>query len=225
MESVYNAAEATGQFNGFNQGAGRLASASTVNRNFSNIGDKVGGVNGANAPVVLMSCWESYFLQAEAAAKGWLSGSATTLYENGIKASFAYHDLAATDATAVIAAYPLSGGADAMAGTIVFQKWVAMNGVQNFQNFLEEIDGYYSIQEKVVGGKFYGYVVCFTGVRDSEMEQLIRNNGGEISSSVTKKTNLLVTKESNSTSTKAQKARESGVEVISYEEAKERFYP
>lgn len=137
MESVYNAAEATGQFNGFNQGAGRLASASTVNRNFSNIGDKVGGANGANAPVVLMSCWESYFLQAEAAAKGWLAGSATTLYENGIKASFAYYDLAATDATAIIAAYPLSGSPDDMAGTIVFQKWVAMNGVQNFEAYTE----------------------------------------------------------------------------------------
>ena len=40
---------------------------------------------------------------------------------------------------------------------------------------------------------------------------------------VTKICNLLITKEENSTSSKAQKAREKGIEVISYEEAVKRF--
>ena len=35
--------------------------------------------------------WETYFLLAEAAEYGWISGSAKTYYENGIRASFEYN--------------------------------------------------------------------------------------------------------------------------------------
>lgn len=69
----------------------------------------------------------------------------------------------------------------------------------------------------------HNIVVCFTGIRDKEMERNIMSRGGKVVSSVTKICNLLITKEENSTSSKAQKAREKGIEVISYEEAVKRF--
>jgi len=39
---------------------------------------------------VLMLAAESYFLQAEAVARGWIAGDAKDLYESGVKASFVY---------------------------------------------------------------------------------------------------------------------------------------
>ena len=136
IASLYNK-NASGAYNGFNQGAGKLVTASTANTNFSNIGDKVGGIKGAAAPVIWMSNWESYFLQAEAIARGWLGGTATTMYSNGIRESHLYHGFTAADATAVAGLHPLSGSADAQAGLIMSQKWMAMNGTQCFEAYTE----------------------------------------------------------------------------------------
>ena len=55
------------------------------------------------------------------------------------------------------------------------------------------------------------------------MEYNIVSGGGKIVTSVTKICNLLITKENNSTSSKAEKAREKGIEIISYDEAVKRF--
>lgn len=71
--------------------------------------------------------------------------------------------------------------------------------------------------------KFKNIIACFTGIRDKEMEYNIVSGGGKIVTSVTKICNLLITKENNSTSSKAEKAREKGIEIISYDEAVKRF--
>ena len=55
----------------------------------------------------------------------------------------------------------------------------------------------------------------------SYYEDLIRQHGGIVSSSVTKNTNYLVIADPKSTSTKAQKARKLGIELISPEELEE----
>lgn len=72
--------------------------------------------------------------------------------------------------------------------------------------------------------KFSNINVVFTGVRDGIMEQLIRENGGKILNSCTKECNLVIAKDANSSSGKLNKARTMGIEIISYEEAKNRFY-
>ncbi len=66
-------------------------------------------------------------------------------------------------------------------------------------------------------------VVVFTGIRDKTMENFISVNGGRVASGVSSKVNLLIAKDPNSTSDKTQKARNLGIEIISYEEAKKRF--
>lgn len=62
---------------------------------------------------------------------------------------------------------------------------------------------------------------CFTGFRSSELEEKIKDLGGSISASVTKVTTHLVCVSTDSMSTKAQKAKKDGKEVISKAELEE----
>ena len=60
--------------------------------------------------------------------------------------------------------------------------------------------------------------VCITGelsAKRSDIEKLIKNNGGIVVSSVTKQTHYLLTNETDSTSSKFKKAQELGTEIIS----------
>lgn len=100
-----------------------------------------------------------------------------------------------------------------------FEKTTARLYISNlpvFQAFLKSIDGYYSldIKEKVSGGDLEGVNFMFTGFRDKEAEKDIVARGGTIQSSVNKDTTYLVTKDVNSTSSKAEKARKLGVKII-----------
>lgn len=63
-------------------------------------------------------------------------------------------------------------------------------------------------------GGLSGTVVCFTGVRNKALEADITALGGTVKSSLTKDVTVLVAKDVNSTSSKAQTARMRGVEII-----------
>jgi hypothetical protein len=104
----------------------------------------VGGLgeddNSANAPVKFISAAESYFLQAEAVTRGWLTStmSAKTLFETGIRASFKSYNVPGVDnyiATAPAAQWP--AGATQRIRAIIIQKWAAMNGNQSFEAWTE----------------------------------------------------------------------------------------
>lgn len=81
---------------------------------------------------VFMYAAESYFLQAEAALKGYISGNAQTLYQQGVTASFAYFGLSAAQASTY---YSQAGNANtnwavnttptSQLALIIRQKWVA----------------------------------------------------------------------------------------------------
>lgn len=94
----------------------------------------------ANAPVKFMSAAESYFLQAEAVVRGWLTSGMTAqdLFQAGIRASFESYDVPGADnyiATAPAAQWP--AGTAAQIRAIIIQKWVAMNGNQSFEAWTE----------------------------------------------------------------------------------------
>ena len=72
-------------------------------------------------------------------------------------------------------------------------------------------------------GAFTGKSVCFTGFRDKTLEAEVEAQGGTIKSSVGKGLTLLVSKDPNSTSGKAQDAAKHGVEVIGIDELKTRL--
>lgn len=65
--------------------------------------------------------------------------------------------------------------------------------------------------------------VCFTGVRDKNMERYIVENGGKIVSGVSKKCTLLVAMDTSTQSTKLKKATDLGIKIMSYNEALDVF--
>lgn len=113
----------------------------------------------ANAPVMLLSAAESYFLQAEVEVRGWaVTGlSDSVLWANGIYSSFKSLD---ADISAEFAApgapyngdssfnfymsnggywtmYPTAGSQAAKLRYIITQKWFAMCGTQGFEAWTE----------------------------------------------------------------------------------------
>jgi len=94
----------------------------------------------AAAPVKFISASESYFLQAEAVARGWVSGNVTTLFQAGIKASFDALGVSATDYNTYITTAPdaqLPADIPGRVKAIITQKYYAMNGFQGFEAWTE----------------------------------------------------------------------------------------
>ena len=94
-----------------------------------------------------MTAAESYFWQAEAVLYGWLPGGAAgakTLYEKGITASYEYLGVGGDASTADIwaaayinqagvgyVAFPVGASVDSLDHTIIYQRWAALNSVNN----------------------------------------------------------------------------------------------
>lgn len=66
-------------------------------------------------------------------------------------------------------------------------------------------------------------IIVFTGFRDKELQSKIEIKGSKVTSSVSKNTNLVVTKDVNSTSSKIKKARELGIDIMTPEEFKNTY--
>jgi hypothetical protein len=73
---------------------------------------------------------EVKFLQAEAALRGWGSGSAQAHYEEGIRASLAYYDVPASARDDYLSqpgvAWNAGGSGAAQLEQIITQKWIAL---------------------------------------------------------------------------------------------------
>lgn len=98
------------------------------------------GAIAAVAPVKLISATESYFLQAEAVARGWATGNVEQLFQAGIKASFTALAIPTADYDTYIATSPAAQLPSDMAGrikAIITQKYFAMNGTQGFEAWTE----------------------------------------------------------------------------------------
>jgi len=99
-----------------------------------NDGRPAGLLKSFNQPTVILSSFESLFLQAEAVERGWISGSAATYYGQAIAESFAYIGIDGDDAAAYTEQPGVSlGGATDKIGRIIEQKWLAMNSINSFQ--------------------------------------------------------------------------------------------
>lgn len=146
IDVVYKRATAapnTGNHVGIAQGNGRLLPnpASLNDRQFSKPGAAVGGPGGAAAPVIFISEGESFFLQAEAVARGWGTGDAKQLYLDGIALSFLSSGLSLTEFNTYAAQtaidYPAAGTLEEKIKAIITQKWTAMTGSQNVEAWTE----------------------------------------------------------------------------------------
>ena len=102
----------------------------------SNIGP--GLLKGPDQDAVLMPLAEAYFLRAEAVEHGYITGSSQNLYESGITASFNY--LGTPNPSAYY-----GNGMDLVdwtastnkMETIITQKWLALNGLNGFESWVE----------------------------------------------------------------------------------------
>jgi hypothetical protein len=102
-----------------------------------------GLLQGPDQDAVIMGSHEAFFLQAEAAQRGWITGSAKTLYETGITESYknlGVHGQENETAAELAAAY--YGQAIANIGwdaspnkiqAIITQKWASLNGLSPFE--------------------------------------------------------------------------------------------
>jgi hypothetical protein len=80
-----------------------------------------------DTPSVLMSFAEFSFIDAEAAERGWISGSAKQFYEDGIRASLEKWGVAAADINTYLALPRVQyAGGNAGLDQIALQKWIAL---------------------------------------------------------------------------------------------------
>jgi len=96
----------------------------------------------------------------------------------------------------------------------VIAKWVSENS-----QIVDDLDRVGVRVQDPIRGKFSGMYFCFTGTmtnKREDLEQMVRDNGGEAKDSVTKKLTYLVA--ADTTTTKASKARKYGTKCISEEE-------
>ncbi len=137
---VFYIPSSSGSHVGIAQGDYTVAPGTPVSEPSAVTGASANDENSATAPVILMSSYESLFLQAEAAARGWLAGSAQSLYEEGITESFESYGLDPADAATYIAqpsiSYP-NGTMQDNIKAIITQKWAAMCGNQNNEAWTE----------------------------------------------------------------------------------------
>jgi DNA ligase (NAD+) len=73
-------------------------------------------------------------------------------------------------------------------------------------------------KRKASGRKLKSVNVCFSGFRNKDLESLLENNGGTVSSSVTKNTSHLVIKKRGSGSSKEKKAKHLGIKIFELDE-------
>jgi len=83
---------------------------------------------------VLLSSFESLFLQAEAAQRGWIDGNASDLYETAIAQSFDYMEVDASEFPVYVAqpSVRLDDAADKIT-RIIEQKWLALNSISSIE--------------------------------------------------------------------------------------------
>lgn len=90
-------------------------------------------------PLWLFTSVESLFLQAEAVQRGWITGDAKAAYENAVKESFTYLNVAdaATEATKLLNKSGSWASASNKLELIINQKYLALPGINNFEAWVD----------------------------------------------------------------------------------------
>jgi hypothetical protein len=113
----------------------------TPTANSSGIGPGI--VQSPVQSAVMMTAAESYFVQAEAVVRGYITGDAEQLYHAGITASFEYLNVGNSPDTYAQAYYSQSNVAnvtwpssmDAQIQAILTQKWAALNSINVYESW------------------------------------------------------------------------------------------
>lgn len=90
-------------------------------------------------------------------------------------------------------------------------------GYNSFKHFIRENKLIIKEPEKInidANGQFKDMSICFSGVRDQELERIIISGGGKIASGVSKNTTHLIVKTKDVSSSKMSKADSLGIPII-----------
>lgn len=136
LEKIY-APIPGGGFAGINQGA--PDEQGTIVVPYSGLGSGI--LKNFTQDAYIMTAAESFLLQAEAVAKGYITGSAQGLYESGIEASYETLGLTAAEASTYYSQSINLVGWAASAGNeleaIGTQKWIALNSINGIESWIE----------------------------------------------------------------------------------------
>lgn len=91
-----------------------------------------------DAPMVVISASHILLIEAEAAVRGWIGGSAEDFYKKGIKASMDFYGVDGFDTYYAQESVKLSGSADQQIEKIGMQRWFAnymQNGVEAWSDW------------------------------------------------------------------------------------------
>jgi len=152
--SIFYDTTAAGGFSGIVQGNEKATpAAGSFSIPSSYVGGNAQSASSTNAPVNLMTSYESLFLQAEVSARGWANpGMDSSLFYQAINANFNYYSTQLASATGMTAAaadaaylagggywvtYPSAGSVTQKLSYIITQKWFAMCGNQGFEAWSE----------------------------------------------------------------------------------------
>lgn len=99
-----------------------------------NNGNPTGLFKTFNQASILMSSFESLFLQAEAAQRGWIDGSAKSFYESAIQESFAHLNVPVSEFASYNTQQNVNfDSASEKIARIIEQKWLALNSVNSIE--------------------------------------------------------------------------------------------
>lgn len=97
-----------------------------------------------------------------------------------------------------------------------------LNGLKEYSSMFHFIPiSYTATPVKVAtSSKYAGVAVCFSGVRDANLEEAIKDGGGKIASGVSKNTTHLVVADPNQNTGKTVDARKLGIPILTIEQFK-----
>lgn len=74
-----------------------------------------------------------------------------------------------------------------------------------------------------INDKFYNKIFVFSGFRNKEWEKIIESNGGKVNSTISTKTNILITTDIDNTSSKIIKARSLNILILTKDQFENQF--
>lgn len=136
LQLIYAKASSTGEYAGVPLGsdddAYSMARSSAFLGPVENGGVPAGLFKSAQQSSVLMTAFESLFLQAEAAERGWINGNASELYRAAIASSFQYIGVSLPVEYLEQEDVSLAEAGNRI-HRIMEQKWLALNSISGFE--------------------------------------------------------------------------------------------
>jgi hypothetical protein len=129
LEALYDPSDAEGQYVGLDQGVGTQDGG--LFDDYAHPSQTL--IISRTAPAYLMTGYESLFLQAEAAQRGWSGADAKALYDAAVTASFAMWGKSTAGFLGAGEVYEYDGQLE----TIYYQKWLSFNGEQGLEGWME----------------------------------------------------------------------------------------